>query len=180
MEKVVVMFCKIEESFKAEDTYKSRKEQIPFFLNLIENIKNEEQVSKIVLSFISDKNMYDSYIANTEISMNMPTYDNNTLIFGKNFYNDFNYNPQNQGKCLLEKNNPNAGLMNRVISYVSDLSNKYYVEDIIFVYPEPIPMPNFMNLIVSSGGLKPLIEKLNYYIDTTLKDSDINSYKLTS
>lgn len=171
MEKVVVILCKIENSYKENDSYMERKEILPNFFKIMDKIRESEGSSKILLSFISDNNMYECYPASTEVAMNISSYKNK-IAQGENFYKDCNYNPISTSS-LIEKDDVEEDLSTKLSLYIDGLNERYSVEDAILIYPKDIKHPKCINLIISTGSLLPLIKNLETYLNNKNKEKTL-------
>lgn len=145
MEKVVVLFYKLEECYDRGEGYCARVEKIHELLKSLEKIKERYDSDKIILSAYSDYSWDEKATLLTEVSMNI--HENyNFIEFGKKFYD---------GKMT-------PALVNE---YINELSETRDLKKVIFINNEQIfctPASGSTNIIID-GGLENIVNALDIY-----------------
>lgn len=169
MEKVVLVFCKIENCYDGNEGYNNRKENLPQLFEKLEKIKNVSDADKVIFSLYTNDIYANQYIKPTEIFINLKE-NNSSIDICRNFYKDENHEvvnslpAGNNYKIVLHDSNVTMG--KEMVRFINESRHTYNISRTIFITDteSPIQLPG-SDVVIAYGGLKSVIASLDEYIN---------------
>ena len=178
MEKVVLVFCKIENCYDGNEGYENRKNIMPFFFEKLEKIRKINSADTILFSFFTNQDYDVYYIKPTEININLK--DKTTCIkvsnqFYKNESHVFNYYKNVEDCYEIRKHVGSKTMDLEILEYIDKSYSMYDVKNIIFITDNDLS-PEYDNYdkIVAIAGFQNLVLSLDHYIEE--KSTKIYTY----
>lgn len=167
MDKVVLVFCKIENCYDNGESYEKRKNQMTLFFEKLRNIKKINNADRVLFSFFSYEPYETYYIKPTEIVVNL-TNEYKFIDMSKHIFKDesheINYHKPIENCYEITKHIDSVTLESEIIRYINESQNNYDVQNIIFITDEKIPVEdNSYDIVITQPGFQHLISSLEKY-----------------
>lgn len=169
MEKVVLVFCKIENCYDGDEGYEKRKPDMPLFFEKLKKIKEISNADNIMFSFFTDKNYGTYYIKPTEININLKA-EKSYIKLSNQFYKDeshvLNHHKSIEDCYEITKHTDSKTIESEILEYINKSFNDYDVKNIIFITDGELPVKcDYSDKIVTQAGFQNLISSLDSYIE---------------